>query len=421
MMKVKEIIKLLRENKDIDAYEINRSEKQSSELFFVLKKLEINRATNTESISITVYVDQKDKRGSSTVLVTSADDEKTLKTKLKEAVKKAKTALNPYFELAKKQENINKKIALKESLNDTALKVAKAIMKADHYKKGWINSTEIFVSKNKLEFYNSNGVKHSEEKLSIEFEIIPTWTNGTEEFETYKYYKSNRFSSKEITESVEDVLSIAKDRSKAKTIKDVDLPNDLPILMTGEMADYILNAIKSETSYQKAYTHTSHYNVKDVVSNNRFDLTLKANIAGVSNSHGFDRNGIVLSSKKLISKGVLKDTYGDIRYGYYLKKDNVSGEYSIASLKADGVNYKKTPHIIIEHFSSPQIDETGYFGGEVRLARYYDGKKYIPLTSFSVSGNLYEALKDVEFSKEQTTTSKYKGPKYFIFHGMKIS
>ena len=49
------------------------------------------------------------------------------------------------------------------------------------------------------------------------------------------------------------------------------------------------------------------------------------------------------------------------------------------------------------------------------------GKKYIPLTGFSIAGSLYEDLKSVGFSEEEAVQSRYKGPKYMIFKGIKIS
>ena len=61
MMNEKDIVEVLKANEKIADYEIIISNKESSELFFVLKKLELNRATNTENISINVYVDLKGK------------------------------------------------------------------------------------------------------------------------------------------------------------------------------------------------------------------------------------------------------------------------------------------------------------------------------------------------------------------------
>ena len=425
MMKLNDINKILKTNKKISDYEIICSKKESSELFFVLKKLELNRATSTESISINIYVDSKGLRGTSTVLVTSADDEKSFIKKTNDAIKKAKSALNKYYPLSSNQKKIDNKLAKKEDLNKLANNVANAILKADHYRKGLINSTEIFVSKTTLEFINSNNVKQKEEKLNIEFEIIPTWSNEKEEFELYKYYRSSKLDSKAITREVEEILSLAKARSNALKLNKVKIEKGIPVLISGEMAELIIDTIEENATYMSKYMHQNHYELKDVISNNKFDLTLKSNIKGCFNSKSFDLNGIALSSKKLIKEGKLVNNYGDIRFGYYLLNDasKVSGNYSVCQISNyDTYAYKKKPHIIIDHFSSPQMEtDSGYFGGEVRLARYFDGKKYIPLTSFTLSGNIYESLKNICFSKEEVITSSYKGPKYFIFDDLKIS
>ena len=90
-------------------------------------------------------------------------------------------------------------------------------------------------------------------------------------------------------------------------------------------------------------------------------------------------------------------------------------------LNGERSEYKDDKHIIIESFSAPQMESnTGYWGGEVRLARYYDGEKYIPLTGFSISGNIYEDLKKLELSKENGALPNYSGPKYLIFKGINI-
>ena len=101
MIGVKELIKILKDNKELNAYEIVHTKKESSELFFVLQKLEINRATNTENLSVKLYVDKDDKRGSSTFIITNADDEKSINKKINDTLKKAKTALNFMFKRGK--------------------------------------------------------------------------------------------------------------------------------------------------------------------------------------------------------------------------------------------------------------------------------------------------------------------------------
>lgn len=421
-MKKNDIIKVLKANKKISDYELTIINKDSRELFYVLDHLEINRAVKIDSVTIRIYVSDKKTTGSSLVMLTAADDEKSLAKKLDDAVARARNARNQYYPLAEKTVNIRQENAKKANLNLVASKVAEAVLKADHFKNGWINSTEIFVSNIKEELINSNGVDHKSEYFKIEIECIPTWSNKKEEFELYKFYQSNRIDYKKITEEITEILELAKARSGALTIKDVKLPEDLMVLVKNDMLEEIVNNFTYDLSYRNVFMKENHYEINDVLSNNPFDLTMKPGISGCVSSHKYDSHGVVLKAKNLIRKGVVKNNYGDIQFGHYLKQKDITGMIPVVEIKAEGINYKKEKHLIIENFSAPQLEEnSGYWGGEVRLARYFDGKRYIPLTGFSIAGNIYEDIKDVKFSKEETLMANYKGPKYMIFKGLKIS
>ena len=420
-MNKREILSCLKANKNIDGYELSIVEKDSRELFYVLKHLEINRAVKVKTIAIDVYAISEKGTGSSLVTVTAADDEKSLTKKINAAAKKAKQARNKYYPLPSKTKNVNDTFDLKQNLNDIASNVAKAVFKADIYKNGWINSTEIFVSKYNREFINSNGINHKTSSFKIEIECIPTWSNGKEEFELYKFYETSGINYSKITSEVSEILNLARDRSEALKIGDVKITKDIKVLVKNDMRDTLIENLMGEASYKSVYTKVNHYKKNDVICNKPFDLTMKSDIKGCTGSKSFDNHGVTLGSKKIISKGIMKNNYGDARFGYYLGEKNITGLLPVCEISAKGVEYKKDKHLIIETFSAPQLDEsTGYWGGEVRLARYFDGKKYIPLTSFSISGNIYLDMKEMEFSKEKDISSIYKGPKYFIFKNINI-
>ena len=148
------LISLLNENKNVSDYEIKKINKNARELFYVLKKLEINRAVETENISCTVYVNTDDSTGSSTINIVASDNKTSIKKKINMAVNKAKATLNKAYKLP-------------EADNDIALKCANAVFKADKYKEGYINSTEIFVSDITEEFISSKGIHHQVESLRI--------------------------------------------------------------------------------------------------------------------------------------------------------------------------------------------------------------------------------------------------------------
>ncbi len=423
MMKKKEILACLKANQQISDYEIRIIDKDSRELFYVLQHLQINRAVKVNTTTIRVYVSGKKTIGSSTVTLTAADDAKSLSVKLKKAVSQAKAAPNAYYPLAEKSVNYKGKKPSARDLNQIAANAAKAVFKADVYRQGWINSTEIFVSEARNEFISSKGIDHVDYDFRIGIECIPTWSNKKEEFELYKYYQSNKVDYKGITREIDEILKAAKARSKALTLKDIEIPEKLPVLVKNDMIQEIVGyALTYGLSYRNVYQKQDHYALNDKVSDTPFDLILKGTINGCADSKRFDEHGVLLKNRCIIRNGIVKAHHGDIQFGYYLNEDKISGTLPVAELKAEGSSYKKGKHLIIESFSAPQLEEdSGYFGGEVRLALYYDGHKYIPLTGFSISGNIYESLKNVRFSKEQTVLNNYKGPEYFIFDDITIS
>lgn len=94
---INKILKLLNDNKTISDYEINVTKTQAVQLFYVLNKLETNRYTNNSDISVTLYVDHDNFRGSCSFVVNAADDELSLTQKISEAITTAKSINNKYF------------------------------------------------------------------------------------------------------------------------------------------------------------------------------------------------------------------------------------------------------------------------------------------------------------------------------------
>ena len=421
-MKKTDIIKCLKANKQISDYEITIKNKESRELFYVLKHLEINRAVNVEEAAIEIYVDKKDKKGNSCVFITAADNTKTLKTKLSAAVKKATSAMNKYYPLANKTTNIKDTQKKKLNLNKVATEIAKAVYKADTNKDGWINSCEIFVSSVRIELITSKGINHVTYDNVCQIEIIPTWRNKDEEFELLKFVQTNDFNYANITKEAKEVLLLSKYRSEAVKASSLNIPKDVKVLVQGDMLSDLVNNFSGDATYENLYLKQNHYKVNDIISDTKFNLTLMPEVKGCIASSKYDGHGVKLSKKQIIKNGKLIDNWGGIRFGYYLGVKKPTGEIPCVVVDAPSYDYKKEKHIIVEHFSAPQLESySGYFGGEIRLARYFDGKKYIPITGFAVSGNIYEAAKNMKFSKEKTSSLNYSGPRYFIFDKLSIN
>ncbi len=428
MIRIEEIKELLAENKEVSAYEINQSVNEGKQLYFVGKRLETSRAVNVEEISVTVYHDFDQFRGSSGFSVTANDTRESVAGKIADCVVKATQGRNPYFPLAEKGENICIRKQLEEPVIDSLKKVADQVFAADHFENSSLNATELFGDVNHVRFINSNGVDHSFDKTSLFIETIPSYNGEDDEYELYYSQNDGTLSPEGLTETIETELKNVKYRAEAKRLSDVEIPEGIDVHIKSDMLGRLMMNFAMETSYQSHFFHSNHYEVGDEISPKPFTVTMKGVEEGALSSSPVDGNGVALGQTEIIKDGKVAALWGDLRFGTYLKQENITGSYPVMVL--DGYQpisdeeFNK-PHITVMSMSSPQLDSaSGHFGGEVRLALYVNGDQIIPLTGFSISGNVYEHVKTAEFSREQgfinTRFLSFKGPKYMILKGMSV-
>ena len=430
MISVSELKDLLENNKDVSAYEIKDCVNESYQLFYVMRNLETNRCVNVEELRAEVYVDFDEFRGSSSVTVTSADDCESVSKKIAAAVEKAKKAKNPYYPLVSKSENLTKVSDGSCSLAENAKKAADAIFAGEGQENSQLNATEVFADHDRIHFLNSNGVEHCYDEYSMFYETIPSYDGEKEDVELYFSQYNGAPDQEKYSSDIRAALANVKYRYNAVTPADVTIPDNTLIVVQGAMLNDVLVNFASELNYNRQYHKMSHFSIGDRISEVPFDMVLKGEESGVSNSSPVDGNGIVLKETKVIEQGVAKAYWGNQRFGYYLKEENITGNYPVAVIENYPVISEEDnsrPQLVITNFSSPQLDTTsGYFGGEVRLGLLKTGDTVTPLTGFSISGNIYEAINTVRFSAETDVvcpgkeSMSVKGPKYMYFDQVKI-
>lgn len=427
---MKSIIELLSENKKVSAWKLTETTTESCELFYVLKNLETNRASNTKDISLTLYVDGEETRGSADVVIYPHMNEEEIKQKIEEGVYSASFAKNKYYDLPKgSDEKIEAGSSnLKEKpFVDIIEDIVDAVFKADKYEEGWINSTEFFLYKKHVHIMNSNGVNVSFDRYYGNIEVIPTWKGEKEEVELYKMIEFGSLDLDYITKEVDDILVLAKLRSEAVTLPQGVKAN---ILLTGEEAKQIVDHFVSDLSYLAEYQHMSISKVGesvqgDEIKGDKLNVKLVPSLVNSIKNSPVDRDGVVLKEIEVIKDGVAMMRHGDYRFGYYLGEEKPTGSYSNMKVKCGTTSeseLKKEPYIECLKFSGMQMDSfSGFFGGEVRLGIYFDGEKTYPVTGFSISGNIKEKRAVLTLSKEEVSTaSGYEGPKYILVPGMDI-
>ncbi len=317
---------------------------------------------------------------------------------------------------------------MEKSLNEIATDIADGIFAGDHFEDGQLNATEIFVSLEHKTFINSLGVEHHYDRFAASYETIPTWKGEQEEVELYDYQRLETIDKEAISKHIEEVLGFAQKRAAAKTLKEVEVEENNPVVVQSEMVALLAYNLVQDASYTSHYFKMNQINEDKAVSQTPFNITLKGVEAGLTGSQVVDGHGIILGEKEIFHEGSLAGLWGGKRYGYYLNQKEITGNLNCCIVDGPRSNEEeifKDKHLIVCNFSAPQLEwNSGYLGVEVRLSFKYDGQKYIPLTGFSVSGNIFESLQTVRFSTENEIVNdfgSYSGPKYWIFDGMTLN
>lgn len=413
-------------NSDIADYKINIRHSESIELFYVLNKLETNRATSIDEVTVTIYIDKEDKRGEASFSYYPYMSDEEIKSVINKKKYAAGFALNPYYDIPSmagrilyQYDTVDLKAASKE--------VVEALMNAKQYKKCTFSATEIFLTNTTDRVINSRGVDLSCPSFKGFIEFIPSWEEKGEEVETYNNLEFSTINKEELTKKIDECVELTKARFEAEKLN-VDKP--VKVIIEGEDAKQYFRFFMNNCTYQYKYQHMNRFelgdNVQgDNVTGTKLNLTLLPRYEGCASGRPFDGDGVTLAPVDIIKDGIASNRFGPYRFGYYLKADNITGQLPILKVEAGDKSFeemKNEPYIRCVKFSAFQFEEfSGFFGGEVRLGFYFDGKKEIPVTGFSIQGNINEAKGSAILSKEIEVESNYVGPRYIEIKGMGIS
>mgnify|MGYP004517089917 FL=1 len=417
--------KLLGENKEVSDYKINFVGTESSELFFVGKKLETARATDVCDILVTVYKDHDGKKGESAFSVYESMTEADLKEKIAAAVTRAKLVSNEPYDI------VSGKIAQRDvpsnfsdyEPKELAALIAKAVQKADLLVSGAINALEIFVYRHETKVLNSKGVDVTEIKYDAMIEAIPTWNENGESVELYEAYRFTEFDEAEIIAEINKKMREVRDRRHAaKPAEKIEADVVLNMQEAGEL----FSELAGDLNYASVYSHLNLHKLGEDLQHgdgDKITITMKGEMKGSDYSAAFDSDGFELADKTIVENGKVTGYYGMNRFAAYL------GEKPTGNLRCVGVNagtlsddeLEKTTYLECISLSGLQLDlYNDYIGGEIRLAYLHKDGKTIPVTGISMSGRLSNVLSSIRLSDKVKVRRNYGGPYKVLLKGMEI-
>ena len=420
-----ERIKRLLKEADISDYIVYGYTERTAELFFVKKQLDTRRIKDVEKFKVTVYrTDEKDGeklRAATDVTVVSAYSDEEIITALKDAYFAAQFAMNPYYELPDPvvAPTIEAKGALAEQAPEfSAGETAKALFAADCEEGAFLNSAEIFVSKKRVHVISSRGTDVSWTEAEVKGEYV-VQAKEPEDVEMYRNFGYSELNTEALAAHVKEALTFVRDRARAQRILK---SGNYDVILSDENVVETLWFYQDRTNAYMLYPGYSTWKVGDAVQGEtigeRIDLTLKVR-------QPYSEEGIPMKDLQLLENGVMRAVHGSNRLCRYLGVEPTGVYGRFACNNPGSVTFaemKNRPCLWAVTFSGFEMDSfSGHFGGEIRLAYLIENGKATPVTGGSINGNIFEAQKDLAFSKERYTKLSYEGPYAMLLKNIPVA
>ncbi len=401
---MKRLVEILNKSNLAD-YQIVQKETVSHQAFFIKQQLDQHRISSVTHTKITIYVDSEDKskRGSATKEIYPNETDEEIRKDIESMKFDASLAMNKYYPLVEDQHYFEEKedFDLVKSLEN----VVKAVQSIEDTETEKINSYEVFVDEERYRIYNSKAVDVTFNKTSEMVEIVINSLSKEHEVEVYHMIEAGADQTSEaIREEILEVFKKANDRSKAVPAKKMSKAH---VLISGSDLKEFFDYFRAKINAQMIYGGMSQNKVGDVIqkSEDCDKITLKAvKEMNYSNTNlPYSLEGVKASNFTILDNGKYVNNVGSARFAYYLGLNDVkyASNFTVESGSKSIEEMKKSPYLEIAQFSSFQVDTvTGDFGGEFRLAYYYDGNSVTPVTAGSVTINMNDVLDHIYLSKE---------------------
>lgn len=430
---MKKLINLLNSHPGVDEWKIINNSVSSTELFFVKDEMQINRAKDVTKSSLTVYknfeIDGTKYTGSSSLSFSPIYTIKEISDKINNAVLAASFVRNEHYDLPNPTKKTVKPIESNFSQGNIIENIAtlvKDLYEEDHQYSAFINSSEFFIDKKTIRIINSKGIDVSYDTYRGEIELITEANGEKESIELFQIINFGTYNQAYIKNAIKEQLYFTSLRAKAVPLPKI---SQVPVILSGKASISLWSYYLNQASAGQKYEHMHNNNINDDIQGegvlgDRITLTLKPFILNSTMNRYFDQDGVYLEEHVIIKDGILKEFSASKKFADYLKvkpTGNINN-YAISPGTQSEKELKKQPYLEVLSFSAFQMDSmTGNFGGEFRLAVYFDGEKEIPVTLGTVSGNIKTAQQDMYLSKELVESNYFVGPKVIKFNKMTIA
>ncbi len=425
-------IRVLLVESGCDGWRMVVKESDGAQGYFVSDRLEMIRAQDIVEINVVLYKDFMEEgeqfRGSVNLELYPTMTDREILQKIEFALKGASAVKNKWYPLPdpRKYKNIHAGYVSQFAEHDVFdwINLIADDVYRNHSSEVDFNAAEIFLSKDIYHFVNSEGLEHSWTAYSGLAELVAAARGVEEAVEIFHLFSFSDYSRSWIDEKVKMQISLVRDRAKS-----IYLPVSgvFPVVLKGNAVFEFFDYFRYQSTAEAIFQGTSVFRKGKSLQNGNGDpltISIVPYIARSPYNTVVDTDGIRPEEVVIIENGVVKDITADIQFGTYLREHvtGMSRNIKVAPGTMKTLEFGDSPYLEAVEFSDFTVDRiTGDFGGEIRLAYYFDGTTRRPVTGGSLTGSIGQNIDTLRMAEKTITDGSYSGPEFLYFSGVSIT
>ena len=421
---LEKIVALLKES-GVHAWELSAVQERGWEFYFIRHELDQHRAKDLEYIQIRVYQLIEDGKfmGSASADLSPTATEAEAKKLIQDLAYRATLVKNKPYTLNPPRPGQPMEAPVDvAAIAEDFIRTMDALPETDTED---VNSYEIFVSDKVRRFLNSEGVDVTERYPDSMIEVVVNARKDGHEIELYRNFRSGSCDGAGLREKLSKAMAYGRDRLRTRPTPNLEKAD---VLFSGADACSIYEFFSDRCDPAMIFRRMSDWEpgkpVAQELLGDKLSVFARRELPNSSKNRGFDGEGAPIRDVSIIQDGVVRELLGGRMFSSYMGLENSFDPTNIEVTggTASEEELRKGPYLEAVEFSDFQVDTlTGDIFGEIRLAYWHDGETVTPVSGGSVSGSMFDFVKTMRMSREQTQYDNMRIPALTLLKNVTVT
>ena len=418
------IVALLKES-GVHAWELSAVKERGWEFYFIRHELDQHRAKDLEYIQIRVYQLIEDGKfmGSASADLSPTATEAEAKKLIEDLAYRATLVKNKPYTLNPPRPGQPMEAPVDvAAIAEDFIRTMDALPETDTED---VNSYEIFVSDKVRRFLNSEGVDVTERYPDSMIEVVVNARKDGHEIELYRNFTSGSCDSEALKRDLSKAMAYGRDRLRTRPTPNLEKAD---VLFSGADArsiyEYFTYRCAADMIVRRMSDWTVGKPVAEELLGDKLSVFARRELPNSSGNRGFDPEGAPIRDCCIIRDGVVAENLGGRMFSCYMGLENSfrPENIEVTGGTASEEELRKGPYLEAVEFSDFQVDEmTGDIFGEIRLGYWHDGETVTPVSGGSVSGSMFDFVKDMRMSREQAQYDTMRIPALTLLKNVTVT